>query len=118
LLSKNLKIKIVRTVILPVVLYGNETWPLKLREKRRLRVSENRELRLMYGPKRDEVTKELRKLHNKELDELSSSTNIFWVINSGRMRWVVHVARMRGEEAYTVFWRGNRGKETIWKIQA
>ena len=64
LLSKNLKIKIYRTIILPVVLYGCETWSLTLKEERRLRVSENRVLRRIFGPKRDEVTREWRKLHN------------------------------------------------------
>jgi len=56
LLSKNLKIKIYRTIILPVILYGCETWSLTLREGRRLRVFENRVLRRIFGPKRDEVT--------------------------------------------------------------
>ena len=56
MLSKNLKIKIYRTIILPVVLYGCETWSLTLREERRLRVSENRVLRIVFGSKRDEVT--------------------------------------------------------------
>ena len=67
LLSKNLKIKIHRTIILPVVLYGCETWSLTLREKRRLNVFENRVLRRIFGPKRDEVTGEWGKLHNEEL---------------------------------------------------
>jgi len=62
LLSENLKIKIYRTIILPVVLYGCETWSLALRVKRRLRVFENRVLRRIFGPKRDEVTVEWRKL--------------------------------------------------------
>ena len=78
-----------------VVLYGSETWSLTLWEERRLRVFENRELRRIYGPKKDKLTNELRKLHNKELNDLSSLPNIFRVINSGTMRWVVHVARMR-----------------------
>ena len=64
LLPKKLKIKIYITIILPVVLYGCETWSLKLREERRLRVFENRVLRRVFGPKRDEVTREWRKLHN------------------------------------------------------
>jgi hypothetical protein len=64
LLSKNLKIKIYRTIILPVVLYGCEAWSLTLREGRRLKVFENRVLRRVFGPKRDEVTGEWRKLHN------------------------------------------------------
>jgi len=65
LLSKNLKINIYRTIILPVVLYGCETWSLTLREERRLRVFENRVLRRIFGPKRDEVTGEWRKLHKE-----------------------------------------------------
>jgi len=65
LLSINLKIKIYRTIILPVVLYGCETWSLTLREERRLRVFGNRVLRRIFGPKRDEVTGEWRKLHNE-----------------------------------------------------
>ena len=70
LLSKKLKIKIYRTIILTVVLYGCETWSLTLREERRLRVFENRVLRRVFGPKRDEVTGEWRKLHNEELRDL------------------------------------------------
>ena len=67
LLCKNLKIKVYRTTILPFVLYGFETWSLTLREGRRLRVFENSVLRRIFGPKRDEVTGEWRKLHNEEL---------------------------------------------------
>ena len=70
LLSKNLKIKVYRTIILPVVLYGCETWSLILREERRLRMFESRVLRRVFGPKRDEVTGEWRKLHNEELSDL------------------------------------------------
>jgi hypothetical protein len=70
LLSKNTKIKIYRTVILPVVLYGCETWSLTLREEHRLRVFENRVLRGIFGPKRGEVTREWRRLLNEELNEL------------------------------------------------
>jgi hypothetical protein len=88
-LSKTLKIKIYRTIILPVVLYGCETWSLTLREEHRLRVFENRVLRIVFGPKRDEVTGEWRKLHNEEL----SLPNIVRVVKS-RMRWEGHVARM------------------------
>jgi hypothetical protein len=72
LLSKNVKIKIYRTIILPVVLYGCESWSLTLREECRLRVFENRVLRRIFGPKKDEVTGERRRLHNKELHDLYS----------------------------------------------
>ena len=68
LLTKNLKIKIYRTIILPVVLYGCETWSLTLREERKPRVFENMVLRRIFGPRRDEVTGELRRLHNEELN--------------------------------------------------
>ena len=78
LLSKNLKIKIYRTIILPV-LYGCETWSLTLWEERRLRVFENRVLGRIFGPKRDEVTGEWRKLH-EELNNLYSSSNTVRVI--------------------------------------
>jgi hypothetical protein len=64
LLSRKVKIKIYRTMIFPVVVYGCETWSLALREERSLRVSENRVFRRVFGPKRDEVTGEGRKLHN------------------------------------------------------
>ena len=80
LLSKKLKIKIYRTIILPVVLYGCETWSLTLRDEHRLRVFENRVLRRVFGPKRDEVTGEWRKLHNEELSDLYSLPNIVRVV--------------------------------------
>ena len=70
LLSKNLNITIYRTIILHVVLYGRETWSLTLKEERRLRVFENRVLRRIFGLKRDEVTREWRKLYNEELNDL------------------------------------------------
>jgi hypothetical protein len=76
LLSRNLKNKIYRNIILPVVLYGCETWSLILREERRLRVFENRVLRRVFGPKRDEVTGEWRKLHNEELNDLYSLNSL------------------------------------------
>jgi len=80
LLCKHKKIKIYRTIILPVVLYGCENWSLTLREERGLRVFENIVLRRMFGPKRDEVTGEWRKLHNEELNDLYCSPNIVRVI--------------------------------------
>jgi hypothetical protein len=76
LLSRNVKVKIYKTIILPVVLYGCETWFLTLREEHRLRVFENRVLRGIFGPRRDEVTGEWRKLHSEELHNLYSSPDI------------------------------------------
>ena len=110
LLSKNLNIKIYRTIILPVVLYGCETWSLTLREERKLRVFENRVLRRIFGPRRDEVTGEQRRLHNEELNDLYSP-NIVRVIKSRRMRWAGHVARMGEErEVYRVLVGKPEGK--------
>jgi hypothetical protein len=77
--------------------YGCETWSLTLREQHRLRVFENRVLRRMFGPKRDEVTGEWRKLYNGDLHNLYSSPDIIRQVKSRRMRWAGHVARM-GEE--------------------
>jgi hypothetical protein len=94
LLSKNLKIRIYKTIILPVVLYGCETWSLTLNEEHRLRVFENRVLRRIFGPKRNDVMGEWRKLHNEELCYLYSSPSIIRIMKSRRMRWVGHVARM------------------------
>jgi hypothetical protein len=77
-----------------VVLYGCETWSLTLKEERRLRVFETRVLRRVFGPKRDEVTGEWRKLHNEEPNDLYSLPSIVRVVKSRRMRWAGHVARM------------------------
>jgi hypothetical protein len=77
-----------------VVLYGCQTWSLILREKHRLRVFENRVLRRISGPKRDEVTGGWRKLHNEKLHGLYSSPSIIRVIKARRMRWAGHVAHM------------------------
>jgi len=102
LLSKNLMIKIYRTVISPVVVYG---WLLTLREGCRLRVLEytRRLLRRIFGPKRDKVTGEWRNLHNEGLNNLYSSPSVR-VIKSRLMRWSGHVALMGGGETYTGFW--------------
>jgi hypothetical protein len=83
-LSRNVKIKIHRTIILPVDLYGCETWSLILREECRQRVFEKRVLRRIFGPKRNEVTGEWRRLHNKELYALHPSPNIIRVFKSRR----------------------------------
>jgi hypothetical protein len=76
-----------------VVVYGCETWSLTLREEHRLRVFENMVLRRIFGPKRDEVTGEWRKLHNEELHDLYSSL-VIRIIKLRRMRWAGHIARM------------------------
>jgi hypothetical protein len=88
------KLKIYRTIILPVVLYGCETWSLTLREERRLRVFENTVFRRIFGSKRDKVTGEWRKLHNEELHDPYCSPTIIRVIKLRRVRWVGHVAWM------------------------
>jgi hypothetical protein len=85
LISKNIKIKIYKTVILPVVLYGCETWSLTLREEHGLRVFENRVLRRVFGPEKEE-DESRTKLHNDEIHNLYSSLNIVRVIKSRRMR--------------------------------
>jgi hypothetical protein len=94
LLSKNLKIKIYRTIILLVVLYGCETWSLKLREKGRLRVFENRVLRRIFVSRREEVTGEWRTLYDEELNDLYSLPYIARVIKLRKMRWAGKIVRM------------------------
>jgi hypothetical protein len=114
LLSRNVKVKIYKTIILPVVLYRCETWSLTLREEYTLRVFENRVLRRIFGPKRVDVTGEWRKLHNGELHNLYSSPNIIRQINSRRMRWAGHVARMIEERTVYRFLVGERkGKRPL-----
>jgi hypothetical protein len=118
LLSKNTKIRVYRTVVLPVVLYGCETWSLTLSEEQRLRVFENRVLRRIFGPKRDEATREWRRLHNEELNDLYSPPNTIGIMKSRRMRWAGHVACMGTREVHTEFWLETWGKATIWETQA
>jgi hypothetical protein len=92
--SKNLKVRIYNTIILPVVLYVCETWSLTVKEEHKLRVFENRVLRRIFGTKRDGVTGGWRKLYNEELRNLYYSPSIIRIIKSRRMRWTGHVARM------------------------
>jgi hypothetical protein len=114
LLSRNVKVKIYKTIILPVVLYGCETWSLTLREGHRLRVFEIRVLWRISGPQRDEVTGECRKLHNEELHILYSSPDIIRQIKSRRMRWAGHVASMEEErKLYRVLMGKPEGKTPL-----
>jgi hypothetical protein len=110
----NLEIKVYKTIILPVVLYGRETWSLTLRKEHRLRVFENRVLRRIFGLKRYEVTGEWRKLHSGELNKLYSSPDIIRQIKSRRMRWAGHVERMgEGRNVYRVLVGKPEGKRPL-----
>src|SRR5215469_7563395 len=105
---------IYRTIILPVVLYGCETWSLTLREEHSLRVFENRVLSRVFGPRRDGVKGEWRKLHNEELNDLYSSPNILRVMKLRRTRWAGHVARMgEGRSVYKVLMGKPEGKRPL-----
>jgi hypothetical protein len=110
--TKKLKIKIYKTIILPIVLYGYATLSLTLREEHRLTVFENRVSRRIFGSKRDEDGL-WRKLHHDELHILYSSPNIVRVIKSRRMKWVGHVARMG--EVFTGFWFGRPKGRDNWE---
>ena len=116
LLPKNFKIKIYTTVILPVVLYGCETWSLTLWEGCSLRLFENRVLRRIFESKRDKVTDKWRKLHNERLHNLYSPNNLR-VIKLRRIRWAGHVEHME-ERRIQDFGEETLGKETIWESQA
>jgi hypothetical protein len=104
LLSTNTKI-IYRTIIVPVVLHGHDTWSLTLR------VLESRVLRKMLGPKRDEVTGEWRRMNNEELHDLHSSPNVLQVVKSTQKRQVGDVVHMGRGEVCTGFWLGSLRKE-------
>jgi hypothetical protein len=112
-ISKHLKTKKYKTVILPVLLYGCETWFPTLREEHRLRVFENRALRKIFRPKR-EADGSWRKLHSDELHSPYSSPNVVRVIKSRRMRWVGHVARVgEGRGVYRVLVGRPEGKRPL-----
>jgi hypothetical protein len=114
LLSRNIKIRIHQTIILPVVLYECETWSLTLREKHRLRVFENRVLRRIFGPKKDKATGDWRKLHNEDLHNLYSLPNIIRMTKSRRMSWTGHVARMgKNRNAYRILVGKPEGKRPL-----
>jgi hypothetical protein len=111
LLSRNLKVKIYKTIILPVALYGCETWSLTLREEHRLRVFENRVLRRIFVPKRDEVTGEWSKLHNEELHNLYSCPNIIRQVKANEVGGTCGT-HGRGEKSVQGFGGKSRRKET------
>jgi hypothetical protein len=112
-LSKNIIItrRIHKIIILPIVLYGCETWSLTLREEHR--VFENKVLRRIFEPKRDEMKGGLRKLHNEELHNWYSSPGIITMIKSRRMRWAWHVARLEKRNAYRIFVGKPEGKKPL-----
>jgi hypothetical protein len=104
-------------MMLPVVLYGCETWSLILREEHRQRVFESRALRRIFGCKRYEVTEEWRKLHNEELHNLHLSQNFIRQIKSVGIRWMGHVVCMGEERSVQGFGGKARSKETTWKTE-
>jgi hypothetical protein len=88
-----------------------------LREERRLKEFENRVLRRIFGPKRDETKREWKNLQNEELNDLYSSHNIFRVIKWRRIRWAGHAARMREKRNLYRIWWGNLKKKNAWEAQ-
>ena len=96
ILSRNIKLRIYKTIILPTVLYGCETWPLTLKDEQRLKVFENKVLRKIFGPKKDESTGEFRRLHNAELRSMHP-VNIIEVISSRRLKWACKVVGLSNE---------------------
>jgi hypothetical protein len=98
------KVRIYKTIIFTVVIYGCETWSLTLREEHKLRVFENRELRRIFEPKKDGVTGGWRKMHNEDLHNLYSSPSIIRIIKSRRMRWAGHVARTERRGTFIGYW--------------
>jgi hypothetical protein len=100
-----------------MVLYGCETWSLTLREEHRLRVLENRVLRRISGPKRDEMTGGWRKLHNEELHNLYFSPSIIRMIKSRMMRWAEHIARIRRRGVHIGSWWEIQKERDRWEDQ-
>jgi hypothetical protein len=117
LLSGKVKVKMYKAIILPVVLYGCETWSLTLREEHRLKVFENRVLRRIFGPKMDEVTGEWMKLHNEELHNLYSSPDIISQVKANEVGGACSM-HGRGEKSVQVFGGKAQRKETTWKTKA
>jgi hypothetical protein len=124
LLSKDLKIRIYKTIILPVILYGCLSWSLTLREEHGLRVFENRVLRRIFGPKRDEVTGEWRKLHNEQLCNFYSLPSIIRIKKWRRVRrvtrmgywWVDNIRMDLGEVGWgAVDWIGLSQDRNRWR---
>jgi hypothetical protein len=111
-LSKSVKIRIHKIAILPMYLYGCENRSLTLREEHTLRVFDNRVLRRIFGPKRDEVTGDWRKLHNEEHHNLYSSPNIIRMIKSRSLRWEGNIAEYGRREMHIGVWRKSRKKGT------
>ena len=117
LLSKNIKVQIYGTIILPFALYGCNTWSSTVSEEHRLKVFSNRVLRKEYGPMRDEVTGHWGRWHNETLYDLYSSN--IWVIKSRRMRWAGYVAHIgKRRVAYRILVGRPELKETTWKTRA
>jgi hypothetical protein len=112
LLSRNVKVKIYKTIILPVVLYGCETWSLMVREEHRLRVFENRVLRRIFGPRRDKVTGEWRKLHSEVLHNLYSSPDIIRQVKANEVGGACGTYG-RGEKSVQGFGGKARRKEPL-----
>jgi hypothetical protein len=118
LLSKNIKITIYKIIILHAVLYGCEGWALILREVHRLRVFEFRVVGRIFGPKRDEVIRDCRKVHNEELHKLFSTPNIIGMMKSRRIRWAVHVGRMGRRGMHMGYrWGSQKERETTRKTK-
>jgi hypothetical protein len=118
LLSRNLKVKIYKTIILPVISYGCETWSLTLKEENKLMVLDNRVLRRIFGPTGDEVMGEWIKLHNVKLRNLYSSPDIIRQIKSRRMRWAGHVAHTgEGRNVHRVLVGKPKGKRQLERLR-